>query len=201
MMNKKEITKFAKEIIHSQKGLRNQQLMHPKREWLTGIAVAVAIFVASITWSALQYAKYQTVEDGIVSPSAPVAPVYREEIVLDALSAYEAKASRLNRLLAGNEPTTLPDQPAEKEMETAEDTTQNQNDTQATTTQSTATSSDDQDTEKDEPTEKTLLQQLTPQVMSNQHHQKKALFNQPQIFNKAEIKSYQLGDLLFGQTH
>jgi|AntRauTorckE5430_2_1112549.scaffolds.fasta_scaffold31996_1 hypothetical protein len=104
MMNKKEITKFAKAIIHSQKGLKNQQLMHPKREWLTGIVVALSIFIASLTWSSIEYFKYQTIEQQTISQTAAAAAVYRESLVTEALSAYAAKAKRLNTLLTENVP-------------------------------------------------------------------------------------------------
>jgi len=156
MMNKKEITKFAKAIIHSQKGLKNQQLMHPKREWLTGVVVALSIFIASITWSSLEYYKYQTIEQQTVSQSAAAAAVYRESLVTEALSAYEAKAERLNTLLQGNA-SVAPDDIIDGEevsFEEEEGTEPNEDGGTTTTTQTTAPGSDNQiTTENEGPTE------------------------------------------------
>ena len=99
MMNKKEITKFAKQIVRAQQGLKNHQLMHPRREWMVGVLVAVGIFAASAAWSAAKYFEYQNFEQQSVSqPEAPVA-VYRETLVIEALTAFEEKAERLNVLL------------------------------------------------------------------------------------------------------
>jgi hypothetical protein len=107
MIHKKEITQFAKRVLRSQKGLRNHQLMHPRREWLTGIVIAVIIFSGSITWSSMKYFEYQNIEEQSDEPlDAPVV-VYRETLVAEALAAQEVKAQRLNTLLKNNPATTL----------------------------------------------------------------------------------------------
>ena len=172
MMNKKEITKFAKAIIHSQKGLKNQQLMHPKREWLTGIVVALSIFIASITWSSIEYFKYQNIEQQNVSPSAAAAAVYRESLVTEALSAYAAKAERLNTLLGENAPV-IPNDNVDGEEVNAEEEVgieSSQDVDAATTTQAAASSSDNQVTTENEgqtetgtsPEETTLSENSAP---------------------------------------
>lgn len=155
MMNKKEITQFAKKIIHSQKGLKNAQLIHPKREWLTGVAVALVIFVASITWSAMEYFKYQTIEEQTVSQSEAPAAVYRETLVTEALSAYAEKAERLHALLEGNA-LVIPDDNAGEEEVNEEETNSelSENFDTATTTETTSSSSDIQiSTENEDQTE------------------------------------------------
>jgi hypothetical protein len=147
MMNKKEITKFAREILHSQKGLKNRQLMHPKREWATGIVVALCIFIASITWSSIEYAKYKSIENQIVSQSeAPVA-VYREALVTEALSEYAAKAQRLNVLLGGDVSIILLEDNSEPE---GVDNEFEEESDDATTTESISSSSDIQITTESE---------------------------------------------------
>ena len=107
MIHKKEITQFAKRVLRSQKGLRNHQLMHPRREWLTGIVIAVIIFSGSITWSTMKYFEYQNIEEQSDEPLDALVVVYRETLVAEALAAQEVKAQRLNTLLKNNPATTL----------------------------------------------------------------------------------------------
>ena len=107
MIHKKEITQFAKRVLRSQKGLRNHQLMHPRREWLTGIVIAVIIFSGSITWSSMKYFEYQNIEEQSDEPLDALVVVYRETLVAEALAAQEVKAQRLNTLLKNNPATTL----------------------------------------------------------------------------------------------
>ena len=37
MISKRDITKFAKRIIRNQRGLRDHQMIHPRREWAVGL--------------------------------------------------------------------------------------------------------------------------------------------------------------------
>jgi hypothetical protein len=126
MMNKKEITTFAKKIVRAQQGLKNHQLMHPRREWLIGVLVAVSIFSASAVWSSIKYFQYKDIDHQTsVQPEAPVA-VYRENLVNEALSAFAEKAQRLADQLGDTEPLPeieyepLPEE-EEESGETAED--------------------------------------------------------------------------------
>jgi hypothetical protein len=107
MINKKEITQFAKQIIHSQQGLKNRQLMHPRREWLIGVTGAVGIFIACITWSAIEYFEYETTEGQTSSQAEAIVAVYRETLVSEALAEYSQKAERLNALLGESVPVVL----------------------------------------------------------------------------------------------
>jgi hypothetical protein len=140
MMNRTEITQFAKKIIRSQKGLQNRQLMHPKREWLIGVFVAVSIFVASITWSAIEYVKGQTVDDQTVTQTEAPAAVYRETLVEEALSIYAEKTKRLDTLLGEDTPIVFTETKNEDELNTE----LTPDGAEATTTQNTASSSDNE---------------------------------------------------------
>jgi hypothetical protein len=146
MMNKKEIKRFAKNIIRSQKGVQNRQLMHPRREWMIGIFIAVCIFAASITWSSIQYFEYQNSEQQtVVESNAPVA-VYRETLVQEALAAFEQKSIRLNILLGGRA-SLLPDEEVlitepDTEVSDSPEVTEEQNEGTATTTEVSASSSE-----------------------------------------------------------
>lgn len=119
MMNKKEITTFAKKIVRAQQGLKNHQLMHPRREWMIGVFVAVSIFSASAVWSSIKYFQYQNIDHQTsVQPEAPVA-VYRETLVNEALTSLGEKAQRLSKLLGDTE--SVPEVEAEPIVTTEEE--------------------------------------------------------------------------------
>lgn len=106
MINKKQINQFAKRIISTQQGLTNQQLMHPRREWVIGVLVAICIFVASIAWSSFKYFEYQDIDQQLVSqPAAPLV-VYRAALVEEALKAFAGKTKRLDKILQENSSAT-----------------------------------------------------------------------------------------------
>lgn len=91
MMNKTEFTKIAKNILNSQKQLKNPQIVHPSREWLIGIFVALVIFGASAAWSLQTYKKYQNTSVNI-NQQNEVDVVYRESLVNAALEKFVARS-------------------------------------------------------------------------------------------------------------
>ena len=138
MMNKKELTAFAKNIIRSQKGLQNPQLMHPRREWIIGILVATFIFGASIAWSSVKYFEYKS-SDTLTStePASPVA-VYRQNLVQEALEVLVKKEQQLSVLLG----VPLESLPEEEMVEVDSETvTENTDSTSTSTINTTAASS------------------------------------------------------------
>jgi hypothetical protein len=145
MITKKEITKFAKNIIRSQKGLQNRQLMHPRREWMTGILIAVCIFGASITWSSLQYFEYKNSDQQTIAESEVPVSVYRETLVQEALAAFEKKALKLNMLLGGRVPVLLEEEVViepDTEVSDSPEVSEEKNEDTATTTEVSASSSE-----------------------------------------------------------
>ena len=101
MMNKRAFTDIAKRIMQSNRGLQSPQIMHPEREWLTGVVIAVVIFVASAAWSAVMYMRYQYTEISTEVESAADVVVYREALVGAALEEFAARKIRHEALLAG----------------------------------------------------------------------------------------------------
>jgi hypothetical protein len=175
MMNKKEITQFAKAIIHSQKGLQNQQLMHPKREWLVGVVVALGIFSASMVWSAVQYIEYQNIENQTVVQSTASAEVYKAELVAEALSVYTAKANRLNTLLGADSSFVADDSAGEEtesvgdvDVDVDSDSEPSESLDVATTTQATSSSSDNQTPEEVETVAPTETDTQSEEPTSNE---------------------------------
>jgi len=87
MMNKPEFTKIAKNILNSQKQLKNPQIVHPSREWLIGIFVALVIFGGTSAWSLQTYKQYQNTSVD-VNKQSEVDVVYRESLVKAALEKF-----------------------------------------------------------------------------------------------------------------
>lgn len=106
MMNKPEFTKIAKNIINSQKQLKNPQIVHPSREWLIGIFVALVIFGASAAWSLQTYKQYQntSVDE---NKQSEVDVVYRESLVEAALEKFLTRSQKHAIYIEGSLPEAI----------------------------------------------------------------------------------------------
>jgi len=99
MMNRQEFTKFAKRILHSKRGVRRSQYIHPVREWFTGLIVAIGIVGVSAVWSADTYLKYRNASVGEVNEIEGGVVVYRESLVKAALENFSLRKESLDTLL------------------------------------------------------------------------------------------------------
>lgn len=113
----KNIDNILKSISRHKRGLRDPQIMHPERDWLLGIVMAVSIFVLSGGWSLALYLKNRNLTD--VESSTPQTDnvVYRESMVAEALGRLEKRNRELNSLLPGEAEAE-----AKVEVETASST-------------------------------------------------------------------------------
>lgn len=100
MINKSEFTDIAKRVLRFNKGLKSPQIMHPQREWLTGLLVAIIFFGSSVAWSAHMYIKYKNlaINGSDVSIDTEVI-VYRESLVTAALEEFSSRQELHNELL------------------------------------------------------------------------------------------------------
>lgn len=100
MKNKQKIKEIAKKILKSQKGIRSPQIMHPTREWLVGLLIAIIIFGSSAIWSVFMYREYKNVSitDGGANTETIV---YRESLVNAALQEFSERQKKHNDLLNG----------------------------------------------------------------------------------------------------
>lgn len=100
MINKKEITAFAKNILHSKKGLRSPQIMHPAREWQLGLGIALGIFAVCAYFSVQTYVEYRNIDLTLEDDGVAAATVYRGSLVEAALGEFSARAAKYDNLRA-----------------------------------------------------------------------------------------------------
>ncbi len=77
--------------------LRDQQLMHPEREWVIGLLITILLFVGAASISAYTYFSNQTIDVETVSDSA-ADTVYRESLVEEVLQSIKDRENRLRLL-------------------------------------------------------------------------------------------------------
>jgi hypothetical protein len=86
MQNKDIFKELIKKLERQKKGLADPRIMHPKREWATGIIVMIVLFLGSAVWSAQMYLKNRNVTMAEVPADGVV--VYREAVVTDVLAKF-----------------------------------------------------------------------------------------------------------------
>jgi hypothetical protein len=95
----KQIENIIKSINRQRRGLRDPQIMHPEREWLIGMVLALSIFVLTATWSMTVYLKNRNASTQIEAEQQSESVVYRETMVAEALARLEKRTAELNTLL------------------------------------------------------------------------------------------------------
>jgi hypothetical protein len=108
MIDKKDIKKFARELVKFDKGIKNPKLMHPSRDWQIGILSGVVLLSGVTLWNLDTYFEYR--EDNSISQTEEVTDsvVYRETLVKSALDSYQERALTHQELRSG-EPAPFPE--------------------------------------------------------------------------------------------
>lgn len=91
MINKQSFAQVAKRIRRTGRGFHDPQLMHPNREWGTGLLVAVLIFVVSAVWSAETYLQYRSASINVVEPVTENVQIYRASMIDAALENFSER--------------------------------------------------------------------------------------------------------------
>ena len=119
---------MARHITRHAKGLKDPRIMHPEREWVLGLAVALGIFAVTAAGSAFSYMKNK--HPVAANPEeASEAPVYRESIVKDALRQLDVRDRERETLLGG---MSLPEPTVPAPEATSSETVASSSDTVAT---------------------------------------------------------------------
>lgn len=111
MIETRDITKMAKHILRRDKGLSDPQIMHPMREWTTGLFIAVLIVFSGSLFSIYLYQSFnEKLQQEILTPEAHVP--YGAETVKNALKIYNEEATSYSNILGQTIVQTV-DVPAE----------------------------------------------------------------------------------------
>jgi hypothetical protein len=120
MISKDAVTEKLKKSFATRERIpKNQQLMYPKREWVTGLAVAGCIFLLSAALSAYTFLKNRTTVTPVSDVEEP--STYRENTVAEVLTEIEAREARFNTLTNGA--TLVPEVEPEGEVDEREAST------------------------------------------------------------------------------
>jgi hypothetical protein len=101
MIDKQFTKKLLQAISRRSQGLTDHHLMHPEREWFTGLGIALLCLIGGIVWSVSLYGRYSVVSpEQIVEVTTPT--IYREGEVnqaLEELQKREVRSEELKRIL------------------------------------------------------------------------------------------------------
>jgi hypothetical protein len=97
MKNKIPFKKIVSKLRKHSVSLRDQQLMHPEREWMIGLIGATLLFLLAASVSVYAYFKNQSVDIKIPADET-TNTVYRESIVNEVLTIIEMRRRTLEQL-------------------------------------------------------------------------------------------------------
>lgn len=103
---------MARHILKPSQDLQDRKIMHPEREWITGMAFALIIVTASASWSVYAYWTNKTIEVVSDKTTSEEDVVYRESVVKDALIRFEKRNKEREALIAGFTVQAPPPAPA-----------------------------------------------------------------------------------------
>jgi hypothetical protein len=98
MIEKSDITKMVQHVLRRSRGVSDPQIMHPMREWVTGIGITVAGVVCGAVLAGSLYVYYDDRSDELVE--APETLIqYKAAVVAEALETYRMKQARYDELV------------------------------------------------------------------------------------------------------
>ena len=105
MIQKNNIKELIQKITRRQKGLRDQRIMHPEREWFIGLFIMLLIFILSTFWSAHTYLKNKNIAVEKAEIEAPIT--YRDSIVKSVISTFDKREKELQLLYSSKPPQVI----------------------------------------------------------------------------------------------
>ena len=97
MKNKFYTKEFFAKLLKKKVVLSDPQLMHPEREWVIGLVVAVFIFLGAASMSAYTYFSNQSISVYVGEDSNDDV-VYRESLVKEVLETIKEREATLDSL-------------------------------------------------------------------------------------------------------
>lgn len=107
MIDKKYLTAAAKKMMRRHRGLRDPQIIHPRRDWITGVFIAFGCFIGVAWWSSATYLHYSsmTISDSV--ELTDTTSVYKEAQVKSALQLFAERTETYQQLLSTLQETSL----------------------------------------------------------------------------------------------
>lgn len=159
-----QIKQMTKKLFKASAGSSHVKTLHPKRDWLIGIGIAVCIVIGITTWNGYTYLENR--DGGSTDVEVEIAnPRYQAALVEEALGVFATKATDFATIADGA--PSLPASPASNPEaavatstptnQPADETVDNQTDDAAPAT-TTEPSTPNSPTPEDESTAPTLNQ-------------------------------------------
>ncbi len=101
MIHSKQIKEIANNIFHQKRKMQDRHLIHPVRDWVFGLLVALLIFALSAVWAMSLYQAHSNISVGSTADDSPGVVVYRESLVDAALEKLDAREQEYTSLLNG----------------------------------------------------------------------------------------------------
>ncbi len=106
MIETKDITKMVQHILRRDKGIADTQIMHPTREWFTGLGIAF-LMAGLGSWFCYSlytfYANEIKKEVVIIEQGVP----YQAAAVSSALELFSARQQKYNDIIGGGVPSPV----------------------------------------------------------------------------------------------
>lgn len=94
MIDKNFSTKIFKAILRRSLGLSEHKLIHPEREWLTGLFVALLILIGGVSWAVYLYLNVKNVSPETTPTNATTEQIYRSGDIAIALEELESRREK-----------------------------------------------------------------------------------------------------------
>lgn len=113
MIDSKIVKKMLRDALRRKDGLKDHKIMHPEREWFSGLFISVFLLAGLVYWSLTLYWQFSGKNpSGEVAQTTPVV-VYREGEIKRAINVIDLKMTEYNRLkavlLENTTPAPVPD--------------------------------------------------------------------------------------------
>lgn len=97
MITKTDIIKMAKKIVKRTRHIPERRVIHPSREWMTGLAVATLLLTAGFTYAGFTFLYQLAVLDRDVIVDTNIVR-YRQDLVGEALKSYRFRKTQFETL-------------------------------------------------------------------------------------------------------
>lgn len=109
MIDFSDISQRLRQLTHSREPTYDRRIMHPAREWYTGLVAALLVIAAGAWWATVTYVTYRDLTPEADTAAVPVV-VYRESQVERALTLIDERSRTFAALAPAGATSTTPAQ-------------------------------------------------------------------------------------------